>query len=46
MSIFPKSGARVLKKLPCLRYYNVQKLENRLTLWLNAAKNSDYMKKA
>ncbi len=46
MSISPKSGATVLKKLPSLKYYNVLKLENRLTLWLNAAKNSDYMKKS
>ncbi len=45
MSISPKSGATVLEKLPCLRYYNVLKLENRLTSELNAAKNSDYMKK-
>ncbi len=34
-----------LKRLPYLKYYNVLKRENGLTLRLNAAKNSAYMKK-
>ncbi len=45
MSIFPKSRARGLERLPCSKYYNVLKRENRLTLGLNVAKNSDCMKK-
>ncbi len=45
MSIFPQSRARWLKRLPCLKYYNVWKWENRLTLVLNAAKNTVICKK-
>ncbi len=45
MSISPKSGAGKLQTLICLKYYNLLKLESRFTLWLNAAKNTDYMKK-
>ncbi len=45
MSISPQSGARVFKKLPCFKYYDVLKRENRLTLELNADKNSDFQKK-
>ncbi len=45
MPISPQSGCRQLERLPCSKYYNVQIWENRLTLGLNAAKNSDYMKK-
>ncbi len=41
----PRGGARGLERLACLKYYNVLKCENRLNLGLNAAKNSDYMKK-
>ncbi len=40
-----QGGARGLKRLACLKYYNVWKCENRLTLELNAAENTDYMKK-
>ncbi len=46
MSISPRSGARGLERLPCLKQYNVLKQENRLTLGLNAAKGTDYMKKS
>ncbi len=45
MSISSQSGAMGLERLPCLKYYNVLKQENRLTLGLNAVKNIDYMKK-
>ncbi len=41
----PPSRATGLERLSCLKYYNVLKRENRSTLGLNAAKNSDYMKK-
>ncbi len=41
----PQSGARGLERLTCSKYYNVPKRENRLTLGLNATKNSNYMKK-
>ncbi len=44
MSSSHQSGVRGLEKLPCLKY-NVLKRENRLTLRLNAAKNTDYTKK-
>ncbi len=42
----PRSGARVgsLKDWPCLKY-NAPEKENRLTLGLNTAKNTDYMTK-
>ncbi len=45
MSISRQSGARGLESLPYLKY-NVLKLENRLTLGLNATKNTDCMRKA
>ncbi len=38
-------GAWGLKRLACLKYYNVWKCENRLTLELSAGENTDYMKK-
>ncbi len=44
VSISPKCGARGLERLLCLKYYNVLKRENRLTLKLNVVKNSDHMK--
>ncbi len=34
-----------LKRLPCSKYYYVQKRGKRLTFGLNPAKNTDYMKK-
>ncbi len=48
MSISPRppgSGAQELQRLTCLKYYNVLKWESRFTLGLNAAKNTDYIKK-
>ncbi len=45
MSISSWTVARGFERLPCLKYYNVQKWGNRLTLRLNTAKNTDYMKK-
>ncbi len=46
MAILPRSGAWGLERLPYLKYYNVLKRENIiLALGLNAAKNTDYMKK-
>ncbi len=44
MSVSLQNGARGLKILPCLKYYNVLKQENRLTLGLNTAKNTGFMK--
>ncbi len=44
MSIFPRSGAMGLERLPCSKYDNVRKCENRLTLWLNAAKSTIWKK--
>ncbi len=41
----PQGGARGLERLACLKYYNVWKYENRLTLVFNATENTDYMKK-
>ncbi len=38
MPISLQSGARGLKKLSCLKYYNELKRENRLTLGINTAK--------
>ncbi len=35
-----------LKRLPCSKYYNVGKGENRLPLGFNTAKNTYYMKKS
>ncbi len=46
MSISAQSGAWGRGRLPYLKYYNVPKQENRFTLRLNAAKNTDYMKKS
>ncbi len=45
MSISPRSGARVLQRLPCLKYYNVPKWKNRFNWGLNAAKITDDIKK-
>ncbi len=45
MSISPWSGAMGFGRLTCLKYYIVPKRENRLILGLNAAENTDYMKK-
>ncbi len=45
MSIFPKSRARGLRRLICLKYYYVLKQESRFTLELNAAENTNYIKK-
>ncbi len=45
MSISPWSGARVLQRLLCSKYYNVLKRENRFTLGLNSAKITDYIEK-
>ncbi len=42
--ISPRSGARGLQTLPCLKYYNVLQWESKFTLWLNGAKNTDYIK--
>ncbi len=36
---------RVFQRLICSKYYNVLKQESRFTLRLNAAKNTDYIKK-
>ncbi len=44
MSTSLQSGARGLKRLPCLKYYYVLKWESRSTLGLNAAKIIDYKK--
>ncbi len=46
VSIFPRSGATRLERLIWLKYYNVQKRQIIFTLGLNAAKNTDFMKKA
>ncbi len=45
MSISPRSGARLLERLMWLKYYNVQKRQIIFTLGLNAAKNTDFIKK-
>ncbi len=44
MSIVSRSGVKVLERLSCLKYHNVLKWENRLTLGFTAAKNTNYMK--
>ncbi len=44
MSVFSKSGARGLQRLPCLKYY-IRKQESRFTLELNTARNIRYIKK-
>ncbi len=41
----PQGGARGIERLACLKY-NAWKHENRLTLGLNAAENTDYMEKS
>ncbi len=45
MYISSPGGAKGLKRLACLKYYIAWKHEIRLTLGLNAAENTDYMKK-
>ncbi len=40
MSIYPRSGARELQKLPSSKYYNVQKRESWFALGFDAAKNT------
>ncbi len=45
MSISPRSGGRGLRRLPSLKYYNVQKQQNWFTLVLEAAKNTGYIQK-
>ncbi len=46
MSISPRRGARLIQRLPCLKYYyDVLKWETKFTLELNDAKNADYLKK-
>ncbi len=37
------SGARVLQRLPCFKYYNVLKWNSRFTLGLDATKITDYI---
>ncbi len=44
MAIFTRIRARGLQRIPCLKYYNVLKWENRFTLGLNTTKNTDYIK--
>ncbi len=44
MSISRRSWTRELQGSICLKSYNLQKWEIRFALWLNAVKNSDYMK--
>ncbi len=46
MSISPRNKARELKTLKWIKYYNVQKRQITFTLWLDAAKNNDYMEKS
>ncbi len=45
MSIFPRSGARGLEWLECLKYYIVPRRESRFIFRLNAAEITDYSKK-
>ncbi len=45
MPIFFKSGARGLQGLICFKYYNALKWENRITLGLYVATNTNYIKK-
>ncbi len=42
MSISPQSGTKEFERLPCLKYYNILKEENGLTLEFNTAQNIDY----
>ncbi len=46
MSISAQSEARGLESLPRSKYFNILKQKNRLTLGLNAAKNTDCMKRS
>ncbi len=46
MSISPWRGDRQLERFIWLKYYNVQKRQIIITLVLNVAKNTDFMKKA
>ncbi len=46
ISISLRSRARWLQILPFLKYFNVLEWESRFTLGLNAAKNTDYIKKS
>ncbi len=45
MSISLRSGARRIKRLPSLKYYNVLKSKSGLTLGLKATKITNYIKK-
>ncbi len=46
MSIFPQSGTTRLERLIWLKYYNVQQRQIIFTLGSNAAKNTEFIKKA
>ncbi len=41
----PQKWSQGAPKIACLKYYNVLEWESRFTLGLNAAKNTDYIKK-
>ncbi len=41
MSISPKSIARGVQRLICMKYYNVLKWESRFTFEFNTAKNTN-----
>ncbi len=43
--ISPRSGAKWLQRLSCLKYYNVPEWESRFTLWFNTAKITIYIEK-
>ncbi len=45
MSTSPRSEASGLGRLIWLKYYFVQKWQITFTLWLDAAKNTDYMER-
>ncbi len=45
MSISPLEGSWVLQRWPLLKYLNAQERKSRFTLGLDAAKNTDYIKK-
>ncbi len=45
MSIYPRSGTRELQRFICLKYYNALKWLSTFTVGLNAAENTDYIKK-
>ncbi len=40
-----RSGARGLGRLPCFKYFNVQKQESRFNVGLNTAENTHYIRK-